>query len=141
MASVRPGANKAAVFRAFGASRKTGDKWVARHGEAGVLGLVDRSRRPHHSPTRTEDVITGRAREARAIFGWGGEKLAVVLRAQGLAVGAPTVDRIIQREGLTRRDAAPAPALRRFEHAAPNDLWQLDAKGHCPLTPAGAAIR
>lgn len=137
MAALRPGANRAAVFRAFGVSRKTGDKWVARHQEAGVLGLADRSRRPHHSPTRTDDESTARVREARAIFGWGGEKLAVVLRAQGLAVRARTIDRIIQREGLTRRDAGPAPALRRFEHAAPNDLWQLDAKGHYPLTPAG----
>jgi transposase len=137
IAALRPGANKAAVFRAFGVSRKTGDKWLARHQEAGILGLADRSRRPHHSPTRTDDDTAARVREARAVFGWGGEKLAVVLRAQGLAVSARTVDRIIQREGLTRRDAGPGPALRRFEHAAPNDLWQLDAKGYYPLTPSG----
>ena len=41
--------------------------------------------------------------------------------------------RRIQREGWTRPDAAPAPALHRFAHAAPNDLWQMDAKGAYPL--------
>jgi transposase InsO family protein len=48
---------------------------------------------------------------------------------------ADAVDRIIAREGLTRADAAPAPAPGRFARAAANDLWQMDAKGHYPLRP------
>ena len=104
-------------------------------GSAAVLG--DRSRRPHHSPTRTDAAITHRIGELRATFGWGGDKLAVLLTAEGIQVAPRTIDRIIRREGWTRRDAAPAAALHRFTRAAPNDLWQMDAKGAYPLASDG----
>ena len=61
----------------------------------------------------------------------------VLLAAEGIAIAPRTVDRIIEREGLTRLDTAPAPALTRFERPAANDLWQMDAKGHYPLRPQG----
>ena len=38
----------AAVCRQFGVSRKTGSKWLARYRTEGVVGLVERSRSPHH---------------------------------------------------------------------------------------------
>lgn len=124
--------------RAFGISRKTGYKWLGREAAAGsVAVLTDRSRRPRHSPTRTSARILKRVRDVRAAFGWGGEKLAVVLAAEGIRIAPRTVDRIIQREGWTRHDAAPAPALQRFTRAAPNDLWQMDAKGAYPLSTGG----
>jgi transposase InsO family protein len=56
-----------------------------------------------------------------------------VMAAEGYALTPRTIDRWIQREGWTRTDSAPAPALQRFTHAAPNDLWQMDAKGAYPL--------
>jgi transposase InsO family protein len=120
--------------RAFGISRKTGYKWLQREALAGsVAVLTDRSRRPQHSPQRTPAAVVERLGELRAQFGWGGAKLAVVLAAEGHVLTPRTIDRWIQREGWTRADAAPAPALRRFTHAAPNDLWQMDAKGAYPL--------
>jgi len=126
------------VCRAFGISRKTGYKWLAREAAAGsVAVLADRSRRPHQSPTRTSARVTRRIGELRATFGWGGAKLAVMLAAEGTVVAPRTIDRIIQREGWTRPDAAPAPALQRFTHVAPNDLWQMDAKGAYPLSAGG----
>jgi transposase InsO family protein len=120
--------------RAFGISPKTGYKWLKREAAAGsVAVLADRSRRPHHSPRRTPAAVVQRLGELRAQFGWGGAKLAVVLAAEGYALTPRTIDRWIQREGWTRADSAPAPALQRFTHAAPNDLWQMDAKGAYPL--------
>ena len=128
----------AALCRAFGISRQTGHKWLRREAEAGSLAaLTDRSRRPHHSPTRTDASTTVRVLSARDYFGWGGAKLALVLAAEGVHVTPRTIDRIIQRDGRTRRDAAPAPALQRFERAACNELWQMDAKGAYPLSPRG----
>lgn len=128
----------AALCRAFGVSRQTGHKWLRREADAGSLAaLADRSRRPHHSPTRTEAATTERVLAARDYYGWGGAKLAHVLAAEGVYVTARTIDRLIQREGRTRRDAAPAPAPHRFERAACNELWQLDAKGAYPLSPQG----
>jgi transposase InsO family protein len=138
MTARRPGANVSAVCRAFGISRKTGYKWLAREAAAGsVAVLADRSRRPHHSPQRTPAAVVTRIGALREAFGWGGEKLAVLLAAEGMRLTARTIDRVIQREGWTRPDAAPAPARRRFVHAAPNDLWQMDAKGAYPLANGG----
>jgi len=125
-----------ATCQTFGISRKTGYKWLAREAAAGsVTALVNRSRRPQHSPQRTEAAVTARVVALRQTYGWGGAKLAVLLRAEGLTVAPRTVDRIIARAGLTHAEAAPAPAVTRFTAAAPNDLWQLDAKGHYPLGP------
>jgi transposase InsO family protein len=127
-----------AACQAFGISRKTGHKWLRREAEAGsVAVLANRSRRPHTSPTRTSEAITRRIGALRDAFGWGGEKLACVLAADGIRVAPRTIDRIIQREGWTRPDAAPAPALRRFCRASPNELWQMDAKGAYPLAAGG----
>lgn len=137
--AVRRGhASIAALCRAFGISRQTGHKWLRREAAAGSLAaLGDRSRRPRHSPARTDPQTTARVVAARDHFGWGGAKLAHVLAAEGIHLAPRTIDRIIQREGRTRTDVAPMAAPHRFERAAPNELWQMDAKGAYPLAPAG----
>jgi transposase InsO family protein len=134
IAASHRGTNVTATCRAFGISRKTGYKWLARQKMAGsVTALGDRSRRPCRSPQRTSLRITARVIALREQYGWGGEKLVPFLKAEGITIAPRTVDRIIAREGLTRADVSAAPALQRFTHAAPNDLWQMDAKGHYPL--------
>lgn len=134
IAASRSDANMTATCRAFGISRKTGYKWLRRHDEAGsVAELVDHSRRPHRSPQRTGGAITARVVALRTQYGWAGEKLAPFLDAEGITIAPRTIDRIIAREGLTRADVAPAPALQRFTRTAPNDLWQMDAKGCYPI--------
>ena len=138
IAASRPDANMTATCRAFQISRKTGYKWLGRQDTVGsVAALADRSRRPHRSPQRTSETATARVRAVRDLYGWGGAKLAPLLAAEGIALAPRTIDRIIAREGLTRTDVAPAAALHRFTHAAPNDLWQMDAKGHYPLAHGG----
>ena len=132
--TVRRGATVSEACRAFGISRTTGHKWLRREADAGsVAVLTDRSCRPHHSPQRASPALLKRLGELRAHFGWGGAKLAPLLAAEGHRLHPRTIDRWIQREGWTRPDCAPAPALHRFTHAAPNDLWQMDAKGAYPL--------
>ena len=65
----------------------------------------------------------------------GGRKLARLLASQGGPALAPsTVTGILRRAGLL--DSAAAPGQRpcqRFERDAPNELWQMDFKGHFPL--------
>jgi len=43
----------AEICERFEISRKTGYKWLARYKESGPAGLLERSRRPHHSPNAT----------------------------------------------------------------------------------------
>jgi transposase InsO family protein len=136
IAATQRGATMTGTCRAFGISRKTGYKWLARHAAAGsVAALADQSRRPHRSPQRTTAGVTARVVRLRQAYGWGGDKLAPLLEADGLTLAPRTIDRIIAREGLTRADVAPTAAPQRFARDAPNDLWQMDAKGHYPLRP------
>jgi transposase InsO family protein len=116
-----------------GISRKTGYKWIGRAESADPDALHDRSRRPLHSPRRTapelQALIVALRRQHPA---WGGRKLAHWLARHGHTdLPAPsTITHILRRHGLIGRDGpAPHPPYRRFEHAQPNDLWQMDFKG------------
>src|SRR2546425_11553980 len=62
----------AAVCRRFGVSRKSGYKWLERYEEAGVEGLVDRSRAPlHHPQAGTGEVAERCFAGGRARPAWG----------------------------------------------------------------------
>ena len=62
---------------------------------------------------------------------WGGRKIRRVLENQGLEPpAASTITEIIRRHGALDGPGAGEPrAWVRFEHEAPNDLWQMDFKG------------
>jgi transposase InsO family protein len=52
----------------------------------------------------------------------------VLARDQGIVVAAATVDRIIERHGLTEYVERPRPATTRFARPTANELWQIDHK-------------
>lgn len=129
--------NISELCRRFRVSRKTGYKWLARCAAEGAAGLADRSRRPRGSPTRTPVEMEAAVVALRdAHPAWGGRKLRRRLDDLGYRdVPAPsTLTAILHRHG--RMDTAESPkhtAFTRFEHAAPNRLWQMDFKGHFAL--------
>lgn len=134
----QPGVNIRALCRRFNISSATAYKWLARFAEAGMDGLTDQARTPHRSPRRTtvavEQVILALRDQHPA---WGARKLRARLTTLGhLDLPAiSTLQAILQR----RQRIDPGSALshrpwQRFEHAAPNDLWQMDFKGHFALT-------
>jgi len=131
------GANVAALCRRFGISGKTGYKWLGRHAAEGLSGLADQSRRPHRSPARTGGAIEAlivRTRQAHPA--WGARKLRAYLerRGHGDLPAASTITQILRRRGLLdAEESLKHRPLVRFEHAAPNDLWQMDFKGHFGL--------
>lgn len=136
LASV-PGANISALCQAFGISRKTAYKWISLFNKQGKEGLVDRSRRPVNSPGRSDDQL-----EALVIAlhdahpCWGSRKLQALLPEQSARPHPNTIAAILRRHGrqvMPSSDAGP-PANKRFEHEAPNLLWQMDFKGHFALT-------
>jgi len=128
------GANMTRLCRRFKISRKIGYKWLARYEEAGAAGLVDRSRRPHHSPGETREALVAAVLAVRAAHPvWGGRKIRARLQVQGWTQvpAASTITAILHRHGLiTPEESAKHKAWRRFEAEAPNDLWQMDFKGH-----------
>lgn len=123
------GANVSKLCRRFGVSRKTGYKWLGRS------CLEDLSRRPKASPGRTPAGVEAGILEAAAEHpAWGGRKIRASLLAKGAPCpAASTVVAVLRRCGVLRQAPEAAGPWRRFEHAAPNDLWQTDFKGHFAL--------
>src|SRR5690348_4510229 len=132
--AVRGKEGMAALCREFGISRPTGYGWRRRYERAGSFtGLRELSRRPHHSPRRTEAAKEEGAAALRQQTGWGAKKLHVVLRdEQGVVIPVRTIHRILERRGQIG-DKVHTAAPGRFERASPNELWQMDTKGQYPL--------
>jgi transposase InsO family protein len=131
------GANVRELCRRYRISPKTGYKWLSRAREAGAAGLVERSRRPRHSPGRTGAEVEARVLALRdAQPQWGGRKLRRRLFDLGQGAGVPspaTITAILRRHGRLAAVPATAHTWQRFEHGAPNALWQMDFMGHRPL--------
>ena len=128
------GANRRELCRRWGVSSSTGYKWLERYRAEGVSGLADRSRRPLTSPLRTPEALEELVLSVRSAHpAWGGRKIQRVLQNEGVA-DAPSPSTIT--EILRRHDRLDGPGAgeqrhwQRFEHAEPNDLWQMDFKGH-----------
>lgn len=128
------GGNIRQLCRRFGISPTTAYKWLDRH-RAGA-DLADRSRRPTHSPKRVEASTEQAVLALRQAHpSWGARKLKRRLSDLGLTLpAASTVHAILVRQGCISAHASEAATpFQRFEHPAPNDLWQMDFKGHFAL--------
>lgn len=134
MLATQDHANISELCRRFGISRKTAYKWLGRYEEAGSEGLQDRSRRPHRSDNRTPEPVQQLVLSVRdAHPAWGGRKIKRRLQDLGHAAlpSASTLSDILRRNGrLDASQSAKHTPWRRFEHDAPNRLWQMDFKGH-----------
>lgn len=135
------GAKLSALCRAYGISRKTGYKWIKRYRELGESGLGDRSRRPHHSPRQTAVQVEAQVLEVRQEHKvWGGRKIRKVLQKKGChpVPAASTITAILYRNGqIDPEEAQKHKPWQRFERERPNELWQMDFKGHFPLQAGG----
>jgi transposase InsO family protein len=129
----REGANRRELCRRFGISPKTGYKWLARAEPGLPATLSDLSRRPHSSPARTAPVMEQAVIELRTQHpSWGGRKISRRLLELGHSSPPPpsTITAILHRHGLiTAQASLAAQHWQRFEHEAPNALWQIDFKG------------
>lgn len=130
----QPGANRRELCRRYNVSPTTGYELLRRYEAEGLDGLEDRSRRPHCSPGRTSDAVESAVLKLRQQHpSWGGRKLRRRLQDCGLSgvPSASTITEILRRHGLLEgADQAGRPAIQRFERALPNELWQMDFKGH-----------
>ncbi|HEX4185405.1 MAG TPA: IS481 family transposase [Stellaceae bacterium] len=128
------GVNRRELCRRFGVSPTIGYRLWARWRAEGKAGLADRSRRPQHSPGRSAAAVEGLVLAVRdAHPAWGGRKIR--RRLQDLkhqaVPSASTITAILHRHGCIAAAAGTGhKAFERFERAAPNELWQMDYKGH-----------
>jgi len=133
----REGANRRELCRRFGIHPDTGYKWLARFAAGETLS--DRSRRPHTSPSHSGQDVEVRIADVRAAHpAWGARKIARWLEERGIECPAPsTVHAILRRRGLVIAPQGGERAHLRFEAPAPNQLWQMDFKGHFAMTDGG----
>lgn len=140
-AAVRPGSTISALCRQYGISRKTGYKWLQRARRAGSAGLREHSRRPHHSPRRTLPAVEEQVLNIRRTHPtWGGRKIRQILLNQGEreVPAISTITAILHRHQLIDPEQSQQrQRVQRFEREQPNQLWQMDFKGHFPLSAGG----
>ncbi len=130
-------ANISHLSRGYGISRKTAYKWIKRYMQEGKEGLSDRSRRPGHSPMKTPTLLERAVLKVREDHcAWGGRKI----RARLIAIGyddvpsASTITGILHRNGkISTEESGKHRSWKSFEYEEPNELWQIDFKGHFSL--------
>lgn len=126
------GCNFSALCREFGISRATGYKWLERY--RGGDALHDRSRAPLARPRKTEADVENLLLSVRQTHPtWGARKILRYLENHGSTdlPAASTVAAILKRNGfVTPEESAAHTAFKRFQRDTPNDLWQMDFKGH-----------
>jgi putative transposase len=146
------GENVARTARHFGYSRPTMYRWLARFDRYRLETLEDRSSRParRRRPTWTLAELTAVRRLRERYPRWGKDKLAVLLRRDGIRLSVSMVGRILDRlrrtgelrEPARRRISARTRAWRRphavrkpagFVAARPGDLVQVDTLDVRPL--------
>jgi len=128
------GSNFSQLCTRLGISRKTGYKWLNRYRREGAVGLADRSRRPKMSPKRTTQGMEAEVIRIRSNHpAWGGRKIAARLAVLGREdVPAPsTITAVLKRHGcIDPSESRKRQRWQSFAADVPNELWQMDIKGH-----------
>ena len=124
---------KAHIAAAMGVSRKCVKTWVDRFASDGEAGLVDRSSRPHRTPSRTPEQLEQRIVELRRRERRGPDWIGAEL-----GVPARTVSRVLARHGVPRLaslDPITGDVIRasnvtaiRYERERPGELVHMDVK-------------
>ena len=121
----------------YNVSRRTLHKWLARHDVDGSNGLVDRPRRPLHSPQQTDQDVVARIVAFRKRFPFMGPRKIMArlteLHPRVEWPAASTAGDILRRADLVtprqRRNPPAHPLRAREVPVAPNDLMTVDYKG------------
>ena len=124
---------KAHIAKAMGVSRKCVQTWITRYETDGEAGLVDRSSRPHATPSRTPRSLENQIVAWRRRHRCGPDEISAKL-----GVCARTVSRVLRRRGmpyLCDCDPMTGAVIRaskstamRYERARPGELVHMDVK-------------
>jgi len=121
------------VAKELGISRQCAHRWVSRYRELGEAGLVERSSRPHSTPTRTSPQQEAAVLQSRRELKAGPLRIAAATD-----VSARTVSRILARNNvppLAWCDPLTGELIRasratavRYERERPGELVHVDVK-------------
>jgi transposase InsO family protein len=137
LAVIADGLTVRQVAEKAGVSRQTLHAWLAKYEAGGLEELGDRSRRPrscpHQMPVGVEAAVLELRREHRY---WGARRIRHELVRRGLVVARvmpseSAVYRCLVRAGLIEpaRRRRRSERFKRWERAAPMELWQMDVVG------------
>ena len=146
------GSNVSLTCRHFGISRPTFYRWFHRCDPHNLRSLEDRPSRPRRcrQPTWTAELREAVRTKREQYPSWGKDKIAVLLRRDGLVVSVSMVGRILKRLRQTGELVEPPRfaisarkrRLRRvyarrkprdYEAKEPGDIVQIDSLDVCPL--------
>ena len=95
--------NVSRTCRFFGISRTIFYCWLHRYREAGLAGLRDGARGPHHHPFTTPPHVVALILQVRRERQYGALRLSLFLqRYHNVYVSAPTIHRILRRHRMPR---------------------------------------
>ena len=144
LAVISDGLSISQVAQKVGVSRQTLHSWLARYEAEGLEGLVDRSHRPVRCPHQMGAEVEARLLELRRSRPyWGPRRLVFELAKRGVS---PVPSESAAYRALVRA-AMIDPSVRdrrsrkwkRWERAAPMELWQMDVVGGFPLADGTSA--
>ena len=125
------------LCESYGISRTIGYRLLKRYHIEGLKGLEDRSKANFNHPNKTKPSIEDAILKLRDKHDtWGARKIYAYLTKQNIKdlPAISTITEILKRNGYISKEASlKRQALTRFEREMPNDLWQMDFKGHFKL--------
>src|SRR5579859_6309772 len=90
-----------ALCTAYEISRPTGYLWLQRYREQGVDGISERSRKPHHSPRRTDSDLERQVTDLRRrLPDWGARKFQGPLAGERVQLPRNKNHRILRHHQL-----------------------------------------
>jgi transposase InsO family protein len=117
-------------------SERTVWRWLKRFREEGEPGLLDRSSRPHRSPTRLSETRVDAIRSLRKL------RMTAAQIAEILALALSTVSLWLKRIGLGKRSRLEPPEPpNRYERRRPGELVHVDIKQLGRISRLGAGHR
>src|SRR6185437_3187545 len=134
LAVIADGRTVKEVAAQWGVSRQSLHSWLSRYEAGGLDGLADRSHRPGSCPHQLAGEVLAVVLELRrARPYWGPRRLRLELIRQGVdpPPSESGIYRALVRAGMIEpaRRRRDKQLWRRWERAAPMELWQLDVVG------------
>jgi transposase InsO family protein len=126
----------AAAAEAAGVSERSAYRWLKRWREEGEQGLLDRSSRPHRSPTKLAARTVAVIEKLRRL------RMTAAQIAEVLGLALSTVSLWLKRIGLGKRSRLQPPEPpNRYERRHPGELVHVDIKQLGRISIKGAGHR